>query len=110
MDNNFDIVVSRTVIMMLMVFIQNINVLNCRSEKRSVLTEPIKNNILVPLVIIGSIGLQIILAEIPITAKFLELTPLNWKTVVGLLVLSFVIIGVFEFYKLIYKKVYSSKK
>ena len=110
MDNNFDIVVSRSVIMMLMVFIQNINVLNCRSEKRSVLTEPIKNNILVPLVIIGSIGLQIILAEVPITAKFLELTPLNWKTVVGLLVLSFVIIGVFEFYKLIYKKVYSSKK
>lgn len=52
----------------------------------------------------------LILGEVPITAKFLEVTPLNWKTVVGLLVLSFVIIGVFEIYKLIYKKVYSSKK
>lgn len=50
------------------------------------------------------------LAEVPITAKFLEVTPLNWKTVVGLLVLSFVIIGVFEIFKLICKKVYSSKK
>lgn len=52
----------------------------------------------------------LILGEVPITAKFLEVTPLNWKTVVGLLVLSFVIIGVFEIYKLICKKVYSSKK
>lgn len=52
----------------------------------------------------------LILAEVPITAKFLEVTPLNWKIVVDLLVLSFVIIGVFEIYKLICKKVYSSKK
>lgn len=109
MDNNFDIVTSRSVIMMLMVFIQNINVLNCRSEKRSVLIEPIRDNIYVPLVIIGSIILQIILAEIPITAKFLEVTPLNWITVVGLLCLSLVIIGVFEIYKLIYKKMYNNK-
>lgn len=109
MDNNFDIVTSRSVIMMLMVFIQNINVLNCRSEKRSVLIEPIKDNIYVPLVIVGSIILQIILAEIPITAKFLEVTPLSWITVVGLLCLSLVIIVVFEIYKLIYKKMYNNK-
>lgn len=52
----------------------------------------------------------LILAEVPITAKFLEVTPLNWKTIVGLSVLSFVIIGVFKIFKLIYKKVYSGKK
>lgn len=52
----------------------------------------------------------LILAEVLITAKFLEVTLLNWKTVVGLSVLSFVIIGVFKIFKLICKKVYSSKK
>ena len=109
MDSNFDLVISRSVIMMLMVFIQNINVLNCRSEKRSIFIEPIKNNLLVPLVIVGSIILQIILAEVPITAKFLEVTPLNWKTVIGLLFLSLIIILVFEIYKMVYKKLYNAK-
>ena len=103
MDNGTDMMVARAVIMMLMVFIQNVNVLNCRSEKRSVFKEKILDNPLVIITVVGSILLQIIMSEIPITAMFLDVTPLPFSTIVILLLLSLVIIVVFEVYKLIYR-------
>lgn len=103
MKNNYDIEYSRAVIMMLMVFIQNINVLNCRSELKSVFKTPIHDNPLVIIIIVSSILLQIILAEIPITAKFLGVTPLSFKTIIILFALSLLIIVIYEIYKLMYK-------
>ena len=104
MDRGTDIIFARSVIMMLMVFIQNINVLNCRSEKRTVFKEPLHTNPILLLTVVGSIGLQLIMAEIPITALFLKVTPLETITIVKLLLLSFVIIVVYEIYKIILKE------
>lgn len=104
MDIGTDLIFARSVIMMLMVFIQNINVLNCRSEKRSVLKEKLTDNPLIFITIIGSIGLQILLSEIPYTAKILKVTPLPYMLILGLFFLSFIIIMVFELYKVIYNK------
>ncbi len=103
MDQNVDIIIARSVIMMLMVFIQNINVLNCRSEKRTVFKESLLDNPFVIITVIGSIVLQIIMAEIPITALFLKVTPLPLLDVFKILLISFIIIVVYEIYKLIYK-------
>ena len=54
--------------------------------------------------IVGSIGLQLVLAEIPFTASILKVTPLPYMLIVGLFFLSFIIIIVFEFYKVIYNR------
>ena len=94
---------------MLMVFIQNINVLNCRSEKRSVFKESLKDNPLVIGAIVFSIALQLLMAEIPITAKFLNVVPLPITTIVRIFCLSLVIILVFEIYKLIHNKIVKNK-
>ena len=104
MDIGTDKTVARSVIMMLMVFIQNINVLNCRSEKKSVFRKKILDNPLLIFTIVGSIGLQIVLSEIPFTASILKVTPLPWMLILGLFLLSLIIIVVFEIYKLIYNK------
>ncbi len=103
MDKEIDMTLSRSIIMMLMVFVQNINVLNCRSEKRTVFKEPLTTNPILALTIIGSIGLQIIMAEIPFTAVFLKVTPLSIITILQLFLLSLIIIVVFEIYKKIYR-------
>ena len=87
------------------VFIQNINVLNCRSEKRSVFKESLRDNLFVPFAILFSIGLQLIMAEIPLTAKFLSVEPLPWLTIGQIFLLALLIIVVFEIYKLIHKLV-----
>ena len=86
-----------------MVLIQNINVLNCRSEKRTVFKEPLHTNPILLVTVVGSIALQLIMAEIPITALFLKVIPLETITIVKLLLLSFVIIVVYEIYKIILK-------
>ena len=44
---NMDVSIARGYIMALMVFIQNIHVFNCRSEKKSAFKVPIKNNLLI---------------------------------------------------------------
>lgn len=95
---------SRSIIMMLMVFIQNINVLNCRSEKKSIFKTSIKSNPLVILVIISSIVLQVLISYIPITAKMFKIEPLPIITIIILFLLSLLIIIVFEIYKFIRKK------
>lgn len=103
MDRNVDIVFARAVIMMLMVFIQNINVLNCRSEKRTVFKESLLDNPFVIMTVLGSIFLQIFMAEVPLTAMFLKVIPLELIVIAKLLLLSFIVIVVYEIYKLIYK-------
>ena len=105
MDKNTDVVVARTIILMLMVFIQNINVLNCRDEKKSVFKESITSNPILLVTIFGSIFLQIIVSEIPITAAFLKVMPLPFITIVKIFILSLLIIVVFELYKFIFKKI-----
>ena len=101
-DGGTDIKIARACIMMLMVFIQNVNVLNCRSEKRSVFKESLLDNPLVIGTIIFSIVLQIVMAEIPITAKFLNVIPLDINTISKLMLLSLLIIVIYEIYKMIY--------
>ncbi|MBR3230181.1 MAG: cation-transporting P-type ATPase [Bacilli bacterium] len=104
-DNNVDIKVARTIIVMLMVFIQNINVLNCRSEKTSVFKKSLLSNQILIITIISSILLQIIASKITPLAYFLKITPLSYNTIIKLLPISLIIILVFEVYKIIYHMV-----
>ena len=110
MDKGTDITVARSVIMMLMVFIQNINVLNCISEKTSIFEKNILSNIFIPFTVIGSILLQLLVSVIPITAKFLKIVPLSIPTTIRVFILSWIIILVFEIYKLFFKKENKNKK
>ena len=105
MQKHVDIVYARSVVMMLMVIIQNINVLNCRSEKKSIFKTSLKSNPLIILVIIGSILLQLLISYIPFTAKMFKIVPLSIITTLKVFGLSFIIIVVFEIYKLIRKKI-----
>ncbi len=104
MGIGMDVKKARSIILMLMVLIQNINVLNCRSEKNSIFKTPLNTNPLIFITIIGSILLQVVMSEIPITAKFLNVVPLSIAIIGKLFLLSLSIIVVFEIYKIIYNK------
>ena len=101
-NKGVDIATSRAIIMMLMVFIQNIGVFNCHSEKKSILDIKFSSNKLLIYTVIFSIGLQLIMAEIPLTARFLKVVPLPFTTVLFLLFISLIIIFVYEIYKSVY--------
>lgn len=57
--------VARGYTMALMVFLQNIHVLNCCSETNSIFKRDFKSNKLVLVTIVSSIILQIIIMEVP---------------------------------------------
>ena len=105
MDHNTNILIARSIILLLMTYIQNLHVLNCRSEKNSIFTTPLLSNPIVIITIIGSILLQIIVINIPILSKFLKIASISLNTIIICFTFSLVIVLISEIYKLIYRKV-----
>jgi len=104
-DNNITLLTARSITMLLMVYIQNIHVLNCRSEKNSIFKTSLKSNKLIIYTIIGSIMLQIIVSIVPIFAKFLNITSLSINIILVTFIYSLNIIVISELYKFIYRKI-----
>jgi len=96
-----DLVVSRTLIMALMVFLQNAHALNCRSEKISIFKINYKSNWFFYFAVLGSIGLQILFMEIKTLSKVLDLTTVSYSMMFVLLAASLIIMAVCEIYKMI---------
>ena len=98
-----DVSVARGYIMALMVFIQNIHVLNCRSERESTFKVPF-NNPLIVFSILTAILLQIIVMEVPLFSKFLKTESIPFIHLIYLFILSIIILGIMEIYKAIKRK------
>ena len=94
-----DIAMARGYIMALMVFIQNIHVFNCRSEKNSAFSIPIKSNSLIIIAFLSSIVLQIIVMEVPIFSKFLQTVSIPPIHLLYLFLLATTILFIVEIYK-----------
>lgn len=99
-----NVIVARGYIMALMVFMQNIHVLNCRSEKTSAFKMNLKKNLWVPVVIIGSIILQIIVMENNVLSSFLKTSSVPFAEMIKLLGFSLIILFVVEIYKAFKRK------
>ena len=94
-----DVSIARGYIMVLMVFMHNMHVLNCRSEKQSTFNISIKSNPLIIVTIVSSIILQIIVMETPILSKFLQTSTVPIPHMIILFILSTIILLIMETYK-----------
>ena len=90
---------ARGYVMTLMVFIQNIHVFNCRSEKNSAFSIPLKNNKLVVWGVVASILLQIIVMEVGVLSTLLQTVSIPIVHLLGLLALALIILIFVEVYK-----------
>lgn len=93
--------VARGYIMVLMVFMQNIHVFNCRSEKQSTFKISLKKNPLIIFSIVSAVILQIIIMEVPVLSHFLKTETVPLIQMFYLLLAAFVILIVMELYKYI---------
>lgn len=100
---NFEVSSARGYIMMLMVFMQNMHVLNCRSEKSSAFKVSLKTNYLIVFSIISAIILQLIIGEVDTFSKFLQTTSVPVLDTILLFMISTIIIIVMETYKYVKK-------
>ena len=96
--------IARGYIVTLMVFIQNMHVLNCRSEKSSILKVPIKSNPLIIFSIVSAIFLQVLFSEVPFLSKFLQTTSIPITHMLILFAISTTIIFIMEIYKCLKRK------
>ena len=96
--------IARGYIMALMVFIQNIHVFNCRSEKNSTFTISLKSNKLIVIGVICSILLQIIVMEVPIFSSLLQTSSLPLLHLIYLFIIAFFVLVFMEIYKMLSKK------
>jgi len=94
-----NVTTARGYVMALMVFIQNIHVFNCRSEKESFYKTSLKSNLLIPVVIFGSILLQILVMEVPILSEFLQTESIPMTDLLQLALFATLILPIIEIYK-----------
>ena len=94
-----DIVVARSLVMTLMVFLQSAHALNCRSEKLSIFKMNYKSNWFFYFAVISSVALQILFMEVSALSVLLELTTIPYGIMCVLMITSLLIIVVSEIYK-----------
>ena len=97
---NFEINIARGYIMALMVFIQNMHVLNCRSETKSIFSKKIKRNKFVYFSITLALVLQFIIMEVPLMSQFLKTESIPIHHLIILFFISLIVLFVMELYKL----------
>ena len=92
---------SRTVVLMLMVLIQNFHVLNCRSETISIFRLPLSANYVAVFSIILAQAVHVAASYIPFFAETLTIEIIPWKNWFVLFLMSSSILVVMEVYKLV---------
>jgi len=95
---NMEVYIARGYIMALMVFFQNMHVLNCRSEKESVFLYRNKN-IFIYISIISAILLQFIIMKVPLFSNFLKTSNISFSDLIVLFMMASTIIIAMEMYK-----------
>ena len=95
----YNVEVARGYIVMLMVFMQNMHVLNCRSEDKPFYKVSLLTNPFVIFSIVGAVVLQIIFAEVDVLSQFLQTSSIPVMHLIYLFIISTSILIVVEIYK-----------
>ena len=90
---------ARAYVLALMVFMQNIHVINCKSEKKSIFRMNFKENKFILWVIAGSILLQILIMEVPFLSRLLQTYSVPYLHLSLLILVALPILSIMEIYK-----------
>ncbi len=96
---NMEVTTARGYVMALMVFMQNIHVFNCRSEKESVFKIKMFSNWFVPVAVFSSIFLQVLIMEVPFLSHIMKTESISWDRMLLLLIISLPILLIMEVFK-----------
>ena len=94
-----DIVLARTYVMLIMVFMENIHIFNCRSEKTSAFKMHMKDNLFVIITLTIANVIQVLIVKNDTLAKIFELKCIPTLNAIGPIVLTIPLIIVMELFK-----------
>jgi len=101
LERGFDPVRARSYTMCLMVFMQNIHVFNCRSERHSAFSVPLRSNLFILIGVGATLCLQLAATELPFFTSILGTESIDPIHVVELIALAALILPILEIFKLI---------
>jgi calcium-translocating P-type ATPase len=104
-DEAVELPVAQNLVLLLMVFLQNVQVFNCRSERVSAFRVPISRNWLLIGGVILAQGIHILSMQLPFMQEILGVAPVPWKNWLQILMLALPLLFVMELYKFIRTKV-----
>lgn len=107
---HFELETARGYAMCLIVFLQNLHVLNCRSENHSLFSVSLFKNPIVILTIVGNIVLQVIVMEFDPLSDLLDAVPISLSHMGILFAISLLILPLLEIIKLISVRFSGKKK
>lgn len=93
---------ARNIILLLMVFMQNFHVFNCRSERVSTFRVPLKRNVVLVFGVLLAQGIHILSMQIPIMQDILRTEPISfneWLYVLALAVPMIFVMEIFKFFR-----------
>lgn len=96
---NMNIYIARSYVLLLMIFMQNIHVFNCRSEHASTFKIPLKNN---PLIVVGvllALLLQLFATQSPLFSSILQLSAIPANEVIIIFAMALPILVIMEIFK-----------
>ncbi|MFN4285887.1 MAG: cation-translocating P-type ATPase [Lacibacter sp.] len=95
---------ARNLILMLMVFMQNVHVFNCRSELTSAFKVPISRNHLLVWGVVAAQGLHLLCMHIPFMQEVLRIQPISWDQWARIIPLALPVLLAMELFKMYLRK------
>ena len=97
----YETILARSMVMALMVFLQNFHAINCKSEKQSLAKVSFTSNLFFLVSVIASVGLQVLFMEVSALSHLLDLTTVSYGALGILVAISFIVVVVCEILKAI---------
>jgi magnesium-transporting ATPase (P-type) len=107
MSQGWDEFSARSVLVLLMVLLENFHALNCRSEYRSLFKIPFKNNYYLIFGILAAQGIHILAMMTPFMQDMLSIGPVDfmtWAVLLGLASLIVLVMELFKYFKFRFRK------
>lgn len=95
---------ARNLLLLLMVFLENVHVFNCRSERHSAFKIPLSNNWILIFGVLAAQGIHILAMYMPSTQYVLKVAPVSLEEWGTLLLLASTILVTMEIFKIIKKR------
>jgi magnesium-transporting ATPase (P-type) len=100
LSTGWDETAARNMVILLMVLLENMHALNCRSEYRSLFRIPFRANPILILGIVAAQGIHILSMYIPVMQDFLQIAPVpvaQWGTLLGISCVILIVMELFKF-------------
>lgn len=100
---------ARNLLLLLMVFLENVHVFNCRSERRSAFKIPLRNNWILMFGVFAAQGIHILSMYVPVTQHTLKVAPVSLEEWGALLLLVSIILIAMEIFKMVKRQIANSR-